>query len=215
MLTYFGNDRGWGAWCSPTATRSPLSLQPLCPRARQAVSTPYPLRFPGLNSISWVQVDLGVSPPSFAHYTSTVKAMVTSFLASTSRCWFIWDFLSTKTPTSFTCAVDPQSHILCVSGGYSEPQGKQRSLLPFMLVRIDLDSMLISALLRPFWILPLTFLYCPPTFPHAPWWLSSSVSWVNQYSNLWSQTYLGSKSYSSNGYGNLGKSLTLTWSIKR
>lgn len=141
---------------APTAARSPLSVQPLCPRAQQAVSTPFSLRFPGLNSISWVQVALGVSPPSFAYYTSTVKAMATSFLASTSHCWLIWDFLSTKTPTSFTCAVDPQSHILCVSGGYSEPQGKQRSLLPFMLACIDLGPMLISALLRPFWILPLT-----------------------------------------------------------
>lgn len=78
-------------------------------------------------------------------------------------------FLSTKNQPLSLVLLTQVSHILCVSGGYSEPQCKQRSLMPFGLVDIHSGPMLISAWLGPFGFGHSIFLYqLPLPLSHTP-----------------------------------------------
>lgn len=157
-----------------------------------------PLSHWGLqDSISWVRRDLRASPPFSARFPQLVEVTVTlALLAATPHCWLIKTSYRLKTRHLSLLLLTQVSHILCVFDGDSEPQCKQRSLLPFSLIGIYFGPMLISALLGPFQVLPLTFpvLSTSPTFPHAPPSEGSSAPWVNQCPSLWSQTYRGPKS---------------------
>lgn len=75
-------------------------------------------------------------------------------------------FLSTKNQPLSLVLLTQVSHILCVSGGYSEPQCKQRSLLGRHSFWPNVDLSLVGA----FWIWPLNFPIpaTPPAFPHTP-----------------------------------------------
>ena len=88
------------------------------------------------DSISWMHPDLRVSPPSSAHFPPLVEVTVTlTLLAATSHCWLIKTSCQLKTQHLSLLLLTQVSHILYVSDGYSEPQCKQRSLLPFQLDR--------------------------------------------------------------------------------